>query len=104
MDNNNGFGLWLRENRDRLGLSREEVGERLDISAAYVAKLEQGLKFPSPKVRVRAQQYFEKPVDNFKVGDIIMVQGISFRIKRVILEMGQAPKVELVSLLEELEI
>lgn len=97
------FGPWLRENRDRAGLSREEMGARLGISPDYVAKLEQGTKNPSPKVRLRARKYFEQPKEDLKVGDVVMIQGISFRIEKLTLAMGQSPAVELTPMIDEME-
>lgn len=102
-DDQHAFGPWLRENRDRAGLSREEMGTRLGISPDYVAKLEQGTKNPSPKVRLRARKYFEQPKEDLKVGDVVMIQGISFRIEKLTLAMGQSPAVELTPMIDEME-
>jgi transcriptional regulator with XRE-family HTH domain len=45
-----GFSATLRRLRLEAGLSREELAERGGVSESYLAKLEQGKRFPSPKV------------------------------------------------------
>lgn len=54
----NEFGRWLREHRNQKGLSREELAAKIGISATYVAKIEQGIKIPSPKIQVRMENFF----------------------------------------------
>lgn len=48
-----GFSAALRRLRLQAGLSREELAERSQVSESYLAKLEQGQRFPSPKVLAR---------------------------------------------------
>jgi len=38
------IGLEIKQLRNVLGLSQEEFGERLNIDAAYVSKIERGIK------------------------------------------------------------
>lgn len=99
------YGEFVRENRNRLGLSREEVAHQAGISATYVAKIEQGTKQPSPKVRVRLERILSpnESIRNFHVGDIIKIEGISFRIHDLVLSAVNPPKTVLHSLIEEME-
>jgi ribosome-binding protein aMBF1 (putative translation factor) len=105
MEDNNSD--WIRENRERLGLSRKELAEKAGISETYVAKLEQGIKTASPRLRVKLKRVFGfELVDgeaSYNIGDIIKVSGISFRIVDLTLSYKKAPTVELRSLIEELE-
>jgi transcriptional regulator with XRE-family HTH domain len=41
------IGDVLREKRDKLGMSQEEVAERADVDQTYISILERGLKSPT---------------------------------------------------------
>lgn len=41
------IGDVLREKREKLGMSQEEVAERADVDRTYVSILERGLKSPT---------------------------------------------------------
>lgn len=36
------FGSWLREHRGRLGLSQQELAERLEVTASWISRVERG--------------------------------------------------------------
>lgn len=48
------LSAYIREKRDGLGLSQAELGKRVDVSQAFVNKLEHGSPIPLDKVRAWA--------------------------------------------------
>ena len=50
------FGAVLRALRDEAGLTREEFGPLVGYSAPYVAKIEQGKRYPPSDLPVRAEE------------------------------------------------
>ncbi|WP_016910574.1 helix-turn-helix domain-containing protein [Streptomyces xiaopingdaonensis] len=50
------FGAVLRALRDEAGLTREEFGPLVGYSAPYIAKIEQGKRYPPSDLPVRAEE------------------------------------------------
>jgi predicted ATPase/DNA-binding XRE family transcriptional regulator len=57
------FGGWLRQRRSELGITRDELSERLGFSLALLAKLESGERRPSHQIALLLADYFGIPVD-----------------------------------------
>lgn len=53
------FGLAVRENRKRLGLSQEDLAERAGMDRTYVSGVERGVRNPSLLVIHRLAQALE---------------------------------------------
>jgi len=47
------FGMQLKRRREELGLSRNELAERLGVSASSISNYENGLSFPKEEVMLR---------------------------------------------------
>lgn len=47
MDLEQAFGIVIREQRNRLGMSQEELSFRCGLHRTYLSQLERGLKSPS---------------------------------------------------------
>jgi len=47
------FGMQLKRRREELGLSRNELAERLGVSASSISNYENGLSFPNEEVMLR---------------------------------------------------
>jgi transcriptional regulator with XRE-family HTH domain len=44
------FGQWLRQRRKELGLTQEELGERISYSGETIRKIEAGRRRPSKRL------------------------------------------------------
>lgn len=49
-ESNNQFGDWLRSAREELGLTQDELGERVGVKKQHISNLERGEKSSSGKV------------------------------------------------------
>ena len=56
------FGQWLREFRRERDLTGKEIGEKLGVSQAFVAKMESGIKNPSDEL-------LESFFDSYRISD-----------------------------------
>ncbi len=56
------FGQWLREFRRERDLTGKEIGEKLGVSKAFVAKMESGIKNPSDEL-------LESFFDSYRISD-----------------------------------
>lgn len=77
------FAEWLRESRHTKGLSRLEVAEKVGVSEQYIAKLEQAVKNPSPKLKVKLEDLFTKKAD--------MPTWMWMELEKVAEEIGSTP-------------
>lgn len=61
------FGLWLKERRNVLGLTQEELGARIGCSPDSVRKFEAGTRRPSRQIADLLAQYFNVPTDEMEL-------------------------------------
>ena len=59
------IGARLREERRRMGYTQEQLAERADLSANFIAHLERGSRKPSLDTLVALSGLLEVPVDRF---------------------------------------
>jgi predicted ATPase/transcriptional regulator with XRE-family HTH domain len=57
------FGVWLRQRRTELGVTRAELAERVGFSFDLLRKLESGLRRPSGQIANLIADYFHVPAD-----------------------------------------
>ena len=57
------FGDWLRQRRKELGISQEELADRIGVSFAMLRKLESGERRPSGQIAYLLADYFSVPSD-----------------------------------------
>lgn len=81
----NTFGEWLRDKREAKGLSREELAMAVAVGGGYIGKLEQDVKSPSPKLKVRLEQFFEEKKDE-------MPHWLSLKLDDVAEAIGSTPQ------------
>lgn len=63
------LGERIEKQRKLLGMSREKLAERLDLSTSYVGALEGGRKNPSLPVLWKIHKLFGKPLSYFLIDD-----------------------------------
>lgn len=56
------FGKAVREQRERLGLSQEELGFRADLDRTYVSGVERGTRNPTLRIIAQLAKSLETPV------------------------------------------
>src|SRR5687768_18416365 len=57
------FGSWLKVRRKELGVTQEELAERIDCSLATIQKIEAGGRRPSGQIAHLLADYFHVPTD-----------------------------------------
>ena len=57
------FGEKLRTLRQQSGMSQKQVGDSLEVSRPYVAKMEKGEKIPNVAMVVKIARLFDVSVD-----------------------------------------
>lgn len=57
------FGGWLKQRRDQLGVTRDELAERVGFSSVLLRKLESGDRRPSGQIALLLADYFRIPSD-----------------------------------------
>ena len=63
------FGLHLKTSRRRMGYTQEQLAERLDLSANFIAHLERGSRKPSLDTIVALSRFLEVPLESFLKAD-----------------------------------
>ena len=63
MSTNLSFGSWLRGRRKELGVTQEELAERIDCSLTTIQKIEAGGRRPSGQIAHLLAHYFRVPAD-----------------------------------------
>lgn len=64
-----GFGAKVRQYREALGLSQEQLAEKIDVELSTISKIENGVSFPNAKTIVNLFNYFEiHPIQLFDFG------------------------------------
>jgi transcriptional regulator with XRE-family HTH domain len=101
------FGLHLRTSRRRMGYTQEQLADRLDLSANFIAHLERGSRKPSLDTLVALARFLEVPLEDFLKLDAAPAASSkeSPMVRRVCRMIKEAPesRVRLVaSLLEEM--
>ncbi|MEO6458776.1 MAG: helix-turn-helix transcriptional regulator, partial [Chloroflexia bacterium] len=61
------FGLWLKERRGVLGLTQEQLGERIGCSPDSVRKFEAGTRRPSRQIADLLAGCFNVPPDEVEL-------------------------------------
>ncbi len=51
----------IRKRREQLGLSRETLGNRVGLQAAYLERIEEGLSVPKPEIALRLAETLQEP-------------------------------------------
>lgn len=59
VETRNRIGFALRQRREQLSLTQEEVVEELDITQAYLSQLENGERNPSLQLLCQAAQLYD---------------------------------------------
>lgn len=57
------FGDRIRESRKKLGLTQDQLAERLDVTLTYISEIERGLKMPSMGLFVRLVEILDVSAD-----------------------------------------
>ncbi|WP_077318174.1 helix-turn-helix domain-containing protein [Virgibacillus proomii] len=57
------FGIYIRELREKRGLTLAQVAERLDLSINYVSQLERNLRKPTDKLVIEFSQLYKVDQD-----------------------------------------
>ncbi|MFH1563452.1 MAG: helix-turn-helix transcriptional regulator [Nitrospirota bacterium] len=65
MDIKEQIGTKIRELRKNIGLTQEELAERVDLESGYISQIERGWKYPSLRTLVKIAQVLEVNVDYF---------------------------------------
>lgn len=55
-------GQWLKEEREKAGLSLRQLAEKVDMSNSYLSKIERDLKFPSVDTLVKLGKALNAPM------------------------------------------
>lgn len=69
----------LRKEREKLGLTQEQLANILEVSEVFVRKMEAGSSNPSSSTAVQLAEYFKRPLD-YLFPDIFL---LSFDTKRI---------------------
>jgi len=102
------IGARIREERRRMGYTQEQLAERADLSANFIAHLERGSRKPSLDTLVVLSGLLEVPVDKFFETEPAKPQreAESPLVRRLIrlIKQAEAPRVKLLlSVMEEME-
>lgn len=65
------MGSRIRKHRELLGITREQLAEKLEVSPKFVGDLEYGLKGMSLKRFCRLIQILGVPADYLLLGDVV---------------------------------
>lgn len=69
----------LKLEREKKGLTQEQLAKQLDVSEVFIRKLEAGSSNPSSSMAVEFAEFFERPLD-YLFPDIFL---LSFDTKRI---------------------
>lgn len=56
---------WMVDHRKQVGMTQEEVAERIGISRSYYTQIENGTHNPSPVVGLRLSNFFDVELGKF---------------------------------------
>lgn len=71
------LSIKLSELRARRGFSRDELGEKVDVSATYIGMLESGERQPSRELVLKLGQVFFNPQQSAQIDDLLLLAGFS---------------------------
>ena len=57
------MGDRIRDSRKRLGLTQDQLSEKLDITVAYMSEIERGLKMPSMQLFIKIVEILDVSAD-----------------------------------------
>ena len=57
------MGDRIKESRKKLGLTQEQLAEKIDVSLTYVSELERGLKMPSMQLFIKLIEVLDASAD-----------------------------------------
>lgn len=64
------IGQWLKEEREKAGLSLRQLAEKVDMSNSYLSKIERDVKFPSTDTLVKLGKALNAPIENILAHEI----------------------------------
>ena len=71
------LSIKLSELRARRGYSREELGEKVEVSATYIGMLESGERQPSRDLVLKLGQVFFNAQQSAQIDDLLLLAGFS---------------------------
>lgn len=84
------FGERIRNLRKQLGISQEQLGERLGVTKSMVSSYETSMRMPSYTVLVKIAKLFHVSTDyllGLDTGDTVNIAGLSPKQKALIMAL-----------------
>ena len=99
--NKNSMGNRIKETRKKLGLTQEELAEKLEITPCYVGEIERDVKMPSLELFIKIVNVLDVSAD-YLLRDIVSVGNVygDKRMERKIANLTPKQRVALEAIID----